>query len=167
MRFSAFTTLFLATFSAAAPLNLPFETDEMSFEHVPDENKRQEVESMINIMASNLHNAFPDDIQDEDAFNKVMMDFQNMVATVLTDSNEILNASGIQLESYMTENELLNAFDHTITEKRMFSAVAKKIVIKLLKAMIKNLFRSVLDISKDAGVEIEKLWAEAEFLRFE
>lgn len=166
MKVFTLATLLLATFSVAAPLKRPFDTIEVSFEHVPDENKRQEVESMISTMVNELDEAFPDDIQDDKAFDKIMADFQNMVATLLTDSNEILNGNEIQ-SAFDSENDLLSAFDHTISEKRMFPAIAKKIVMKLLKAMIKNLFKSVLDISKDAGVEIEKIWADVESFNFD
>lgn len=162
MNLSAIATLILATFTAAAPLNCLFESNQVSFEHVPDENKRQEIENVISIMADSLHDAFPDQIEDDKAYDKVMTDVQNMIATVLNDSHEILSASGLTLESLMSENDFLNAFSQSVEEKRMIPVVVKKIVIKLLKAMLKNLFKSILDISKDAGVEIEKLWADIE-----
>lgn len=160
MKFTKIAISFLAAFAIAAPTRSSFDSEYgVTSEHVPDETKRQTVDEVIESISDNLINAIPDQIDDQQVLDKVIEDIQKMVTGLLSDSNEIFKAAGGDfgdLKSFISENELYDIFETAdFTRRGFLPPVAKVVVIKLVKIMLKKLLESLLEISKDTGATID------------
>lgn len=160
MKFSRFATLSLAAFAIASPITDLNQLDSLVVEHVPDESKRQDYDSAIDSMTDNFFGSFPDKIEDPEVFQKVFASVQNMVATLMSDTKDIIEASGVDPESYLYETDFqtfLETMELNDIGKRAFfiAPIAKALLLKLMKGLLKNAFKSLLGACRDAGVKVE------------
>lgn len=159
MKFSAFAVFAFAAFSLAAPAKNPYEPKALIHKHVPDESKREDVNTLLDNFSSSLLDIIPGEILNAATYNEIVNHVQNIVTTFVKDTDAILRRDGASLESLLSEEDFQRILDDQI-EKRAFTIppAAKALLIKVLKALARNLLKSLLEVSNDTGIDLSMIF---------